>query len=160
MLKDQPVFCDRLKILTTEGLPESHFHFQFPSSGFSAIKNLKEPQREVRLSHIQMIMSNCSASGEHWLYFPTTRRWQRPLGAIAALRSRLHRSAQRVPGRHHLCAQTPSPARPAPGAAVSWACLWHSPRDSYFLRLHFVISRWTLQQLSPHWQSLLNPLTC
>lgn len=42
----------------------------------------------------------------------------------------------------------------APGAAVSWACLWHSPRDSYFLRLHLVISRWTLQQLSPHCGSL------
>lgn len=47
MFKDQPVFCNRLKILTTEGLPESHFYLQFPSSGLSAIKNLKEPQKRV-----------------------------------------------------------------------------------------------------------------
>lgn len=91
MFKDQPIFCNCLKILTTEGLPESHFHLQFPSSGLSAIKNLKEPQKDDQLASIQMIVSNYSVSGNHWLYFPMTRRWQRsPAGDCSAGRCRSH----------------------------------------------------------------------
>lgn len=65
MFKDQPVFCNRLKILTTEGLPESHFYLQFASSGLSAIKNLKEPQKKEWLVHIRITVSNYSAWGKH-----------------------------------------------------------------------------------------------
>lgn len=74
MLKDQPVFCNCLKILTAEGLPESHFYLQFPSSGLSAIKNLKEPQRAEQSAHIQVTTSNQGASGNHGLYLLVTRR--------------------------------------------------------------------------------------
>lgn len=91
MFKDQPVFCNCLKILTTEGLPESHFYLQFPSSGLPAVKNLEEPQKEEQLAHRPMTMSNYSASGNHRLYFPMTKGWQRsPAGDCGAGRCHSH----------------------------------------------------------------------
>lgn len=183
VFKDQPVFCNCLKILTTEGLPESHFYLQFPSSGFSAIKNLKEPQKEGQLAHTQTVMSNYSASGNHWLFLCNqkmtviTCRW---LQGWEVLQPRASPDSQcRIqqgrpstpPVQSSFTRGCVSSACPAPHVLPrSTNGLLRQPRGhkalqrpeqvcGAALRLHSVISYWVLWQLSTHsWQSLFNPL--
>lgn len=178
MFKDQPVFCNCLKILTAEGLPESHFYLQFPSSGFPAIKNLKEPQKEGQLAHTQTVMSNYSASGNHWLFL-CSLQMTAGLGGVAATcfphpQSRIQQSrpstppckaafpgaALALPAQHHVShPQVQTDSSGSPGDTKHSSALSKSVlQPQGLLKAFSLISYWVLWQLSTHSGSLCSTL--
>lgn len=185
MFKDQPVFCNCLKILTAEGLPESHFYLQFPSSGFPAIKNLKEPQKEGQLAHTQTVMSNYSASGNHWLFLCNQKmtgiacKWLQGWEVLQPRASphpqcRIQQSRPSTPpckaafpgaalallAQHHVsCPQVQTDSSGSPGDTKQSSAPSKSVlQPQGLLKAFSVISYWVLWQLSTHSGSLCSTL--